>query len=111
MAAMVADVEAAFAKLSPEEKEMYLSCHEERLDSDDDGAGTSRLLAIFRSNAYTMGGGGGDGSALVGIYPQVALINHSCQPNVLNADREGARVIVATRDVGKGEEVSSQSSF
>lgn len=110
MAAMVADVERAYTRLSPDEQQAYLSCHEERvpgdepsghpLPADDEGSSSSwRLMAIFRSNAYTMQDG------QVGIYPKVALINHSCQPNVLNADREGTRVIVATRDIRQGEEV------
>lgn len=95
MAAMVSDVERAYKRLSPDEQQIYLSCHEERFPGDEQLG----LMAIFRSNAYTMENG------RVGIYPNLALINHSCQPNVLNADSEGTRVVVATRDIRPGEEV------
>lgn len=108
MAAMVADVARAYARLSPAEQQVYLSCHEERLPGEEEEDQEEEeeeerlgLMAIFRSNAYTMGSSG-----RVGIYPNVALINHSCQPNVMNADNgEGTRVVVATRDIMPGEEV------
>jgi hypothetical protein len=97
---MAADVEHEYARLSPEQQEEYLSCHEQRLEGDSQGE-SGRLMAILRSNAYNLDDG------RVAIYPKVALINHSCQPNVLNADNGGTRVIVATRDIQEGEEVCS----
>lgn len=100
LSAMAADVEREYSQLSAEQQEEYLSCHEQRLEGDGrDELG--RLMAILRSNAYNLDDG------RVAIYPKVALINHSCQPNVLNADNGGTRVIVATRDIREGEEVCS----
>lgn len=100
LSAMAADVEREYSRLSAEQQEEYLSCHEQRLEGDGrDELG--RLMAILRSNAYNLDDG------RVAMYPKVALINHSCQPNVLNADNRGTRVIVATRDIREGEEVCS----
>ncbi|KAG8156371.1 hypothetical protein KVR01_013712 [Diaporthe batatas] len=95
---MAADVEHEYSRLSPDQQQEYLSCHEQRLegDSQDD---SGRLMAILRSNAYNLDDG------RVAIYPKVALINHSCQPNVLNADNSGTRIIVAIRDIQEGEEI------
>lgn len=105
LAAMAAEVERRYLLLPPASRQEYLSCHEERFPGDGDTQDQvegHHLMAIFRSNAYTRRDG------LVGIYPKVALINHSCQPNVLNTDVEdGRRVIVATRDIQKGEEVNN----
>lgn len=98
LSAMAADVEHEYSRLSPEQQEEYLSCHEQRLEGDGQDE-SGRLMAILRSNAYNLDDG------RVAIYPKVALINHSCRPNVLNADNEGTRVIVATRDIEAGEEV------
>lgn len=100
LSAMAADVEHEYSRLSPEQQEEYLSCHEQRLEGDSQSE-SGRLMAILRSNAYNLQDG------RVAIYPKVALINHSCQPNVLNADNDGTRVIVATRNIEKGEEVCS----
>lgn len=100
LSAMTADVEHEYSRLSPEQQQEYLSCHEQRLEGDSQDE-SGRLMAILRSNAYNLDDG------RVAIYPKVALINHSCQPNVLNADNGGTRVIVATRDIQEGEEVCS----
>ncbi|KAH8886063.1 hypothetical protein GQ53DRAFT_348240 [Thozetella sp. PMI_491] len=95
IADMISDVETAFSQLTSEQQLEYLSCHE--VDhGDDEEAG--KLLRILRSNAYTTRDG------RVAIYPKVALINHSCEPNVLNADNNDIRVIVAIRDITMGEE-------
>ncbi|POS75762.1 SET domain-containing protein 5 [Diaporthe helianthi] len=95
---MAADVEHEYSRLSPDQQQEYLSCHEQRLEGDgQDNSG--RLMAILRSNAYNLDDG------RVAIYPQVALINHSCQPNVLNADNGGTRIIVAIRNIQEGEEI------
>lgn len=100
LSAMAADVEHEYSRLSLEQQKEYLSCHEQRLEGDSQDE-SGRLMAILRSNAYNLDDG------RVAIYPKVALINHSCQPNVLNADNGGTRVIVATRDIQEGEEVCS----
>lgn len=63
-------------------------------------------MAILRSNAYTLEDS--DGRSRVAIYPKVALINHSCLPNVLNADHAGIRKIIATRYIAAGEEASNR---
>jgi hypothetical protein len=101
LSAMAAGVEREYSRLSPEQQQEYLSCHEQRLEGDGQGE-SDRLMAILRSNAYNLDDG------RVAIYPKVALINHSCQPNVLNADNGGTRVIVATRDIQEGEEVTNE---
>ncbi|EPE10882.1 set domain-containing protein 5 [Ophiostoma piceae UAMH 11346] len=123
LSAMLAPVEEAFHSLTPKQQEEYLSCHEVRFGDegrDEDAAAAmaktksktttvsgGRLLRILRSNAYNMQDG------RVGLYPNVALINHDCRPNVLNTDLKGSvykveglqRVIVATRDIQAGEEI------
>lgn len=106
LAAMTRGLARAFARLGPAAQEEFLSCHGQRFEGDgDDEAG--RLMVILRSNGYTLedarGGGGG---RRVALYPKVALINHSCEPNVLNADEGGTRKVVAARDIMAGEEVS-----
>lgn len=103
LGAMAQGVARRFARLSAAGREEFLSCHEQRFDGDGDDEG-GKLMAILRSNGYTLQGA--DGRSRVAIYPKVALINHSCQPNVLNADDDGTRRIVAARDIVAGEEVS-----
>lgn len=102
MAVMVEDVARQYSLLEPQDREEFDSCHAHRLEGDgqDD---SDRLMAILRSNGYTTQDS--DGRMRVAMYPQVALINHSCEPNVLNADSEIRRVI-ATRDIQAGEEAS-----
>lgn len=100
---MVRDVVRQFTLLSAPGKEEFLSCHEQRFEGDGDDE-QGHLMAILRSNAYTLEDA--DGRSRVAIYPKVALINHSCQPNVLNADDSGTRRIIAARDISAGEEAS-----
>lgn len=102
MAEMVEDVTRQYSLLKPQDREQFDSCHEHRLEGDgqDD---SDRLMAILRSNGYTTQDS--EGRTRVAMYPQVALINHSCEPNVLNADSEIRRV-VAIRDIKAGEEAS-----
>ncbi|KAH7303856.1 hypothetical protein B0I35DRAFT_446122 [Stachybotrys elegans] len=96
IADMTSDIETEFAQLSAEQQTEYLSCHEHKLQGEPE---SGRLLRILRSNAYTTQEG------RIAIYPKVALINHSCQPNVLNADNQNTRIIIAMRDIVKGEEI------
>lgn len=103
MATMVEDVTRQYSLLAPQDREEFDSCHEHRVDGDSqDDSG--RLMAILRSNGYTTQNS--DGRMRVAMYPQVALINHSCEPNVLNADSETRRII-AIRDIKAGEEASN----
>ena len=124
LSAMLAPVEEAFHSLTAQQQDEYLTCHEVRFGDegrDEDAAAAmektqtsttavsgGRLLRIMRSNAYNTQDG------RVGLYPNVALINHDCRPNVLNTDLKGRvyevggglqRVIVATRDIQAGEEI------
>lgn len=102
LGAMAQGAARGYARLGAPAREEVLSCHEQRFAGDaDDERG--RLMAILRSNGYTLQGA--DGRGRVALYPKVALINHSCQPNVLNADDDGTRRIVAARDIAAGEEV------
>lgn len=102
MAAMVEDVAQQYSLLDLQDREEFDSCHEHRLEGDgqDD---SDRLMAILRSNGYVTQDS--DGRSRVAMYPQVALINHSCEPNVLNADSE-IRKVIAIRDIKAGEEAS-----
>lgn len=102
MAVMVEDVAQKYSLLEPQDREEFDSCHQHRLEGDGQ-TDSDRLMAILRSNGYTTQGS--DGRTRVAMYPQVALINHSCEPNVLNADSEIRRVI-AIRDINAGEEAS-----
>lgn len=103
LGAMAQSVARKYARLSAEDQEEFMSCHEQRFEGDGEDE-PGRLMAILRSNGYTLQGA--DGRARVAIYPKAALINHSCQPNVLNADDAGTRRIVAARDIMAGEEAS-----
>lgn len=105
MTAMIEDVTLQYSLLEPQDKEQFDSCHEHRLEGDGQND-SDRLMAILRSNGYTTPDS--DGRTRVAMYPQVALINHSCEPNVLNADSEIRRVI-AIRDIKAGEEASVPS--
>lgn len=102
MAAMVEDVVRQYSLLQPQDKEEFDSCHEHRFEGDSKDE-SGRLMAILRSNGYTTQDL--DGRMRVAMYPKVALINHSCEPNVLNADSE-IRRILAIRDIKAGEEAS-----
>jgi len=59
------------------------------------------LIPIFRSNAYNSGN-------QIGLYPKIARINHSCRPNTsyLWVARHGKLVVVASRHIDEGEELS-----
>ncbi|ERT01144.1 uncharacterized protein SPSK_07749 [Sporothrix schenckii 1099-18] len=111
IAALQPVVADAYARLTDSQQEAYLSCHEVRFgdegkdETDNDGVYSSRLMRILRSNAYNTRDG------RVALYPDVALINHDCRPNVLNTDvldpTTGVyrRVIVAARAIAAGDEL------
>ncbi|CAN8096340.1 unnamed protein product [Discula destructiva] len=102
MAAMKHDMSRQYALLGPQDKEEFDSCHEHRFEGDSKDE-PGRLMAILRSNGYTTQSP--DGRTTVSMYPKVALINHSCRPNVLNVDTETKRII-AIRTIRAGEEAS-----
>ncbi|OLN97537.1 N-lysine methyltransferase SMYD2-A [Colletotrichum chlorophyti] len=97
--AIATAVDAAFSGLNATARAAYLSCPEHR-GADD--AGWSREALIFRTNGYTMAGGGA-----IGIFPRIAKVNHSCRPNAGNVDVGGRRVIWAGREIAAGEEVTT----
>lgn len=113
LAAIQPVVADAYARLTPSQKKDYLSCYEVRfgeegkdeVDAEEGGVHSGRLLRILRSNAYNTHDG------RIALYPQVALINHDCRPNVLNTDAVDMatgvcrRIIVAARDIAAGEEL------
>lgn len=102
MATMDQDVMEQYLRLEPQDQEEFDSCHEHRFEHDSqDEAG--RVMAILRSNGYTTQGP--NGQTVVAMYPKVSLINHSCEPNVLNPGTDIKR-ITAARDIHAGEEVN-----
>lgn len=106
LASMTDDLVRKYSGLTAREKMEFDACHEHQFQGDSrDEAG--RLMAILRSNGYTVEDSEGRGR--VALYPKAALINHSCQPNVLNGDATGTRKIIATKDILPGEEVSPQA--
>jgi hypothetical protein len=96
---MIADLEQEFEKLSDEQQQQYLNQHDHRFPSEEN---QSRLLTIFRSNAYNIG------DSRVGAFPKMARINHSCKPNCGNFWSEAAshRIIYAESHIEKGEEIT-----
>lgn len=92
-------VDRAFASLNATARAAYLSCPEHR-DPGGGDAAYSREALIFRTNGFTMAGG------VVGIFPRIAKLNHSCRPNAVSVSVGGRRVIWAGRDVAAGEEVT-----
>jgi hypothetical protein len=93
---MALETKAKFDHLTPAQQAVFLSCHEVRLPSDTD---EDKVFRILRSNAYTTK------DRRIALYPRVALINHACQPNVLNVDTAEGRKIIAARDIAAGEEL------
>ncbi|KAI0132117.1 hypothetical protein BJ170DRAFT_577346, partial [Xylariales sp. AK1849] len=98
--AMVTDVDEAVTRLSREQQDEFLSCHEYRLPTE--ASSEHRNMFIFRSNAYTLTDG------TVAMFPKIAKINHSCRPNAANVWSEASRlrIIWAARDIEQGEEVT-----
>ncbi|KAF6841525.1 set domain-containing protein 5 [Colletotrichum musicola] len=94
---IAAAVDTAFAALNATARAAYLSCPEHR-DPEGDAA-YSREALIFRTNGFTMAGG------IIGIFPRIAKLNHSCRPNAVSVPVGGRRVIWAGRDIAAGEEV------
>ncbi|KAK1962409.1 SET domain-containing protein 5 [Colletotrichum sublineola] len=107
-AGIAAAVDDAFTALNATERAAFLSCPEHRDQDDEADATWSREALIFRTNAYVMPGG------IVGIFPRIAKLNHSCRPNAGAASIGGGggdegsarRVVYAARDIHPGEEVT-----
>ena len=114
------EVPLAFAKLSAEDQDVFLSLHS-RPQGAMDTARTSllrsrpalrssdkpfsieeqvKVMAIAETNAFEAG----DESA---VCPEISRINHSCLPNVHHCWNStiGAETVHATRDIVKGEEI------
>ena len=86
-------------KLSKEQKIKYGSL------SFVERPGLKKIVKIFHSNALSTQVCQED-EHLKGIYPQVALINHSCSANtVMNITADRKVQIVAVEKIKKGEEV------
>lgn len=95
----------SFQHLSPVEQRNFVALHNHRDDIeslDEDPTAPANLMSIFRTNAYNTGNG------MVGIFPKIARINHSCRPNAGNwwSERQQMRIIYAFRDITAGEEVT-----
>ncbi|KAE9375230.1 SET domain-containing protein [Stipitochalara longipes BDJ] len=95
---MVAEIDLKFKLLSLEQQKEVEDLHDHRFPGD----GSSRLLTIFRSNAYNTG------DDHVGLFPKTARINHSCRPNCGNfwSEKNEERVIYAQREIKEGEEIT-----
>lgn len=96
---MLNNVKTAFESLGHSSQQEILQLHDHRFPGDGN---QSRLLTILRSNAYNTG------DNHVGIFPKIARINHSCQPNVGNfwSVKRNHRVIYTHRDIEVGEEIT-----
>ncbi|KAN0113180.1 SET domain containing protein [Hyaloscypha variabilis] len=95
---MVSEIDQKFDLLSPAQQKEVKDLHDHRFPGDNQ----SRLLTIFRSNAYNTG------ENHVGLFPKTARINHSCRPNCGNfwSERSEERVIYAQREIEEGEEIT-----
>ncbi len=114
------DAPAEFAKLSPDEKALFLSLHCRPLGPRDTArtnivraqqdlrpsvAALSveehiKIMAIYETNAF----GAGEGNV---ICPEASRINHSCLPNVHHYwnDNIGRETVHAVKDIAAGEEI------
>ena len=54
-----------------------------------------RLYLVFKQNAFSGG-----------IYPHVARLNHSCDPNCRFTDSEGRIDVWARQDISAGQEIT-----
>jgi tetratricopeptide (TPR) repeat protein len=67
-----------------------------------------KMACRVNSNSYSIDdpSGLGKGTVGVGMFPLVALINHSCRPNAAYlTDKTGALVVRAVKPIMKGQEV------
>lgn len=114
-----------FRKLCESDQETYLqlsyAADEDKLESfanqlsnstmsldeyrDLDTNEGARVIAIWESNAFSLGKTGRFGS---GIFDDATRINHSCQPNAAHTwnPHLERQVVHALRDIAKGEEIT-----
>jgi len=81
--------------LSPADKNIFFSLY------DCHTPGNPTAEGIFRTNAFPMGVKGS------GLFPKIARINHSCNPNVHLAWNPNIhkKAVFASRDIKEGEEI------
>lgn len=93
-------VRREFERLSPDAQNEVLSLTYHALPGEVEEAGGDKLGLILRTNAYNTG-------SQIGIFPKIARINHSCQPNAAYywSEALGKRIIYATREIQQGEEI------
>lgn len=122
---MLADVEAAFSKLSARDQSLYYTLHSAHNQSRDlwpkevhpsvTGQERQRILeqhearvgerpslvSIFQTNCMEMKGG-------AAVYLHCSRFNHSCNPNTVFSWNAaiGKETIHSTRDIAKGEEIT-----
>ncbi|KAH6682993.1 hypothetical protein B0J14DRAFT_694421 [Halenospora varia] len=98
---MISSLQTSYNLLTPSQQGEFLSLHDHRFPSEID-SGQDRLLTIFRSNAYNTG------TSNVGLFPEIARINHDCTPNCGNywSEKTGRRIIYTNREVKEGEEIT-----
>lgn len=96
---MLSELQSAFLDLSFTQQELVLSLHDLRFPGEEK---QSRVLTIFRSNAYLTG------DDRIGLFPNISRINHSCRPNAGNwwSEMKEERLIYAQRDIEEGEEIT-----
>ncbi|PVI06839.1 SET domain-containing protein [Periconia macrospinosa] len=103
MPAISSAVRTEFSKLPPSSQTDILHLHHHAFPGEfDKGDGWTDVLGyIFRTNAYNTG-------TDIGLFPRIARINHSCQPNAAYVwnERERKRVVYASRAIRAGEEIS-----
>ena len=95
-------LQSAFESLSKEDKATVLSLHA-HLTPEETASEQSRLMPVFRSNAYIIG----TSMSELGLFPKGARINHSCRPNSSQVwiEKMGKRVVRAIRKIEEGEEI------
>lgn len=114
---ILSQIQSCFNKLKPADQAVYEACHEHRFSGEPD---SGRLFYIFRSNAFSIVPvdvlDSQRWGTRWGMFPQMARINHSCQPNMANLWAPGAgdtvggtaaghQLVWTTRDIAPGEEL------
>ncbi|KAF1954407.1 SET domain-containing protein [Byssothecium circinans] len=95
-------LQPVFEGLDEEQKAAVLALHA-YMTPEEAAPGNSRLLPIFRSNAYIIG----TSMSELGLFPKGARINHSCRPNSSQVwlEKQGKRIVRAIRRIEEGEEI------
>ena len=92
-------VRKEFEALSPEQQDDIMSLTYHATPHEE--ATMDKLGIIFRTNAYNT-------DAQIGLFPQIARINHSCRPNTSYYwnSKLNKRVVYANRQIRAGDEFS-----